>query len=64
LLALRGDTARAVTSLQLAVDRGWRRAWWLRRDPALEGVRRDAAFIATLQKIDAQLAVQRKNVSA
>ncbi len=63
LLALRGDTARAMTSLQTAVDRGWRRAWWVSRDPAFEQLRGESAFKSVLQKIDAQLAAQRKNVS-
>lgn len=61
LLALRGDTARARASLQTAVDRGWRRAWWVRLDPALERLRDESAFSVLLQKMDAQLAVQRKN---
>ena len=64
VLALRGDTARALTALQLAVERGWRRAWWMRRDPALETLRGDSAFNAMLQNIDSQLSVQRKNVGA
>ena len=64
VLALRGDTARALTSLQSAVDRGWRRAWWVRRDPALERLRGESAFSAILQKMDAQLAVQRKNAGS
>ena len=62
MLALRGDTARALTSLQTAVDRGWRRAWWINRDPAFEQLRGESAFKALLQKIDAQLTPQRKNV--
>ena len=61
MLALRGDTARALTSLQTAVDRGWRRAWWMSRDPAFERLRDETAFKAILQKIYAQLATQRKN---
>ena len=64
LLALRGDTARALASLQTAVDRGWRRAWWVRRDPAFERLRGESAFKAILQKVDAQLAVQRKNAGS
>ena len=64
LLALRGDTARALTSLQSAVDRGWRRAWWMRRDPAFERLRDESAFKAILQKIDAQRGAQRKNASS
>ena len=63
VLAVRGDTARALAALQLAVDRGWRRAWWMRRDPALASLREESAFKALLQKIDAQLAVQRKNAA-
>ena len=50
VLALRGDTARAMTALQPAVDRGWRRAWWVRRDPAFEQPRGESAFNAVLQK--------------
>ncbi|HKO67907.1 MAG TPA: tetratricopeptide repeat protein [Burkholderiaceae bacterium] len=61
VLALRGDIVRALASLQLAVDRGWRRGWWIRRDPALANLREEGAFKALLQKIDTQLAVQRKN---
>ncbi len=64
MLALRGDTARALTSLQTAVDRGWRRAWWINRDPAFEQLRGETAFKAMLQKIDAQLAAQRKNAGS
>jgi tetratricopeptide (TPR) repeat protein len=59
VLALRGDTARALAALQAAVDRGWRRAWWVRRDPAFERLRSEAPYVAMLQQIDAQVASQR-----
>jgi tetratricopeptide (TPR) repeat protein len=64
ILALRGDTARALAALQAAVDRGWRRAWWIRRDPAFARLRSEDVVGATLQKVDAQLAVQRKSVGS
>ena len=64
MLALRGDTARALTSLQTAVDRGWRRAWWIGAILRSKRLRGESAFNAILQKIDAQLTAQRKNVGA
>jgi len=64
VLALRGDIARALASLQTAFDRGWRRAWWVSRDPAFEQLRGESVFKAILQKMEAQLAVQRKNAAS
>lgn len=62
LLALRGDYARAMGSLQTGFERGWKRTWWVSRDPTFERMRSDSAFKAALQKADTQLAAQRKNV--
>ena len=62
--ALRGDTVRALSALQKAVDRGWRRSWWVQRDPALASLRSHSAFAAAVQKMDAQNAAQRKNAAA
>jgi tetratricopeptide (TPR) repeat protein len=41
ILALRGDVSSALTQLERAVARGFRRGWWLRLDPALESVREE-----------------------
>jgi tetratricopeptide (TPR) repeat protein len=60
IFALRGDVVRALTALQTAFDRGWRRTWWVRRDPAFTRLHSEDAFTAMLQAVDAELATQRK----
>ena len=49
--ALRGRSDDALRELGTATRLGWRRAWWMRVDPALESVRADTRFAALLAHI-------------
>jgi hypothetical protein len=49
--ALRGHSDEALRELGTATRLGWRRAWWMRVDPALEPVRRDTRFAGLLERI-------------
>jgi adenylate cyclase len=52
-LALAGESRRAMEVLEQSVDEGWRYAAWLRRDPCLNGLRRDPRFQRLARSIDA-----------
>jgi len=62
--ALRGDGKAAVEHLKRAVDGGWRRAWWARRDPAFAALAGDAAFAAVVRRMEEAVEVQRRRLSA
>ncbi len=51
--ALRGRPTEAVRELDESVKLGWRRAWWMSIDPALEPLRNDARFKTLLTRIAA-----------
>jgi TolB-like protein/DNA-binding winged helix-turn-helix (wHTH) protein/Tfp pilus assembly protein PilF len=53
IAAMRGQNAQALTSLERAIQRGWRRPWWMRVDPALQGLRADPRFIELLNRTEA-----------
>lgn len=62
--ALRGDGKAAVEHLKHAVDGGWRRAWWTRRDPAFAALAGDAAFTALARQMEEAAEAQRRRLSA
>jgi TolB-like protein/DNA-binding winged helix-turn-helix (wHTH) protein/Flp pilus assembly protein TadD len=51
LAAQSGDGEAAFTSLTNAVDRGWRREWILRAEPAFAALRGDSRYSALLKRI-------------
>jgi len=53
LLAQQGWRNPALDSLHRAVDLGWRRAWYMRVDPALESLRGEPRFAALVARIEA-----------
>ena len=64
LQAERGGADTAIASLQRAYRMGWRRAWLMRIDPALNPLRARADFQALLARIDASNAQARAILSA
>jgi len=53
IAAMRGQNAKALESLERAIERGWRRPWWMRVDPALQGLRAEPQFIQLLNRTEA-----------
>ncbi|TNE33908.1 MAG: tetratricopeptide repeat protein, partial [Alphaproteobacteria bacterium] len=51
VLAMRGESAKALDMLNTAVDRGFRNATMLQKDPSLKSIRADTRFTAILEKI-------------
>lgn len=64
LLAQQGQVAAALAALDTAVSLGWRRAWLMRVDPALESLRREPRFVALLARIDADNARSREQLGS
>jgi hypothetical protein len=60
----RGEHDAGLAKLERAVDRGWRRAWLIRIDPALAGVRDTPRFRTLLEKIDSANAKTRDQMAA
>lgn len=56
VFALQGQRAESLVSLRAAVNKGWRRTWWARHDPALASLRTDSEFVAILRDADARAA--------
>jgi tetratricopeptide (TPR) repeat protein len=50
--ALRQDSSAAIAALERAYRLGWRRAWWMRSDPAFAGIRNDPAFLDLIRRIE------------
>jgi TolB-like protein/DNA-binding winged helix-turn-helix (wHTH) protein/Flp pilus assembly protein TadD len=53
IAAMRGQNTQALRSLERAIERGWRRPWWMRVDPALRGLRGEPHFVQLLQRTEA-----------
>jgi DNA-binding winged helix-turn-helix (wHTH) protein len=53
VLALAGESGRAMDVLEESVDEGWRYSAWLRRDPCLNGLRADPRFQRLARSINA-----------
>jgi DNA-binding winged helix-turn-helix (wHTH) protein/tetratricopeptide (TPR) repeat protein len=64
ILALRGQPEPALRQLEQAVAQGWRRAWWARVDPALASLRHMGGFSAPLDRVQAEMAGQRRSLTA
>ena len=64
LLAEQGDVDAALAALERAVGLGWRRAWLLRADPALAGLRASPRFVNLLARIDQANAASRAKLEA
>lgn len=61
---LRGDRGAAIEHLRHAVQDGWRRTWWTRRDPAFATLAGDAEFTALLRQMDVAVDAQRRRLAA
>ena len=63
--ALRGDKAKALTTLRKAKNAGWRFAWrYLPIDPSLATIREEPAFKAIYDEIERDMAKQRAELEA
>jgi len=58
--SLQGKEKDALAALRLAVDGGWNRAWYARRDPNMAGLQSDPEFRAILQDIEIRLVGMRE----
>ena len=60
IYALHGDKQKALSTLRLAIDEGWRSSWWyyLKYDPTLESLHNEPEFQAMVAEIEADMAAQ------
>jgi TolB-like protein/DNA-binding winged helix-turn-helix (wHTH) protein/Tfp pilus assembly protein PilF len=59
ILALRGETQKALSALRQAIKGGWRSGWWFcERDPNLESLHGEPEFQAMLEEVRADMAQQ------
>jgi TolB-like protein len=61
--ALRGSTAEAVAWLERAFDAGWRDHRWDALDPAFEGIRRSAGFVALAARMRESVAAMKQRAA-
>ncbi len=62
LFAMRGETQRALQTLQQSYDRGFRWDWLLEQDGRMDSIRTEAAFSAIRQQIERDIARARIEV--
>jgi TolB-like protein/Flp pilus assembly protein TadD len=62
ICALRGQPEQALEHLSAAIERGWRRGWWIRWDPAFRLLRSDGRLNALLARIDTDMTLQRERL--
>ena len=60
IYALQGDKQKALSTLQRAINEGWRNYWWyfLKHDPTLESMHAEPEFQAMVAEIEADMAAQ------
>jgi TolB-like protein/tetratricopeptide (TPR) repeat protein len=60
IYALQGDKEKALSTLQRAIEEGWRRFWWFffRYDPILESLHDEPEYQAMVAEIEADMAEQ------
>ncbi|MEE9158594.1 MAG: tetratricopeptide repeat protein [Gammaproteobacteria bacterium] len=60
IYALQGKTEAALTTLQQAIDEGWRLFWWYyaKHDPNLDSIRNEPEFQIMMEEIRADMAEQ------
>jgi TolB-like protein/Tfp pilus assembly protein PilF len=60
IYALQGDKQKALSTLQRAIDAGWRQSWWyyLKFDPTLESLHDEPEYQAIVAEIEADMAAQ------
>jgi hypothetical protein len=57
--ALQGRKSEALAALRRAIDAGWRWDWWqVENDPTLDSISDDPQFVAMIEEVKADLAVQ------
>jgi len=62
-LAMLGRDAEALTALRQRIDNGWREAWWLTEaDPTIASIVEHPDFIAMVEEVKADVAVQLEQV--
>ena len=65
IYALRGKVEQALTTMEDAVQKGWRYRWWFaERNPNLDSIRDEPEFQAMVEEIKADMAVQLERVKA
>jgi len=63
ILALQGDEPGALAALRNAVDSGWRHLWWMaENDPTLASISNHPEFLAIMDEIRDDMAVQLERV--
>ena len=63
VLAQQGDDTGALAALRRAVDTGWRNLWWMtENDPTLASISDHPEFLAIMDEIRADMAVQLERV--
>lgn len=62
ILALRGEGDAALTQLERAAAKGFRRGWWLPLDPALEALRREARLAALTRQLAIEATASRERL--
>lgn len=61
---LQGEARDATGLIDTAIDEGWYRAWYARRDPVIAPLLQEPAFLAALERVDEKLAQQRQALLA
>jgi TolB-like protein/DNA-binding winged helix-turn-helix (wHTH) protein/Tfp pilus assembly protein PilF len=61
--ALAGETDKALSALEKAVQLGWRRAWWAERDPSLSSLRGKPRFERLLAQVRTETTMMRTRLT-
>ena len=60
--ALRGNDRDVLASLQLAIESGWSKLWFVERDPIFAGYRGDPNFESIVELLKAKLGAERQEL--